>query len=238
MFIFFHIRRYIMRKQLVFISFVACITTKVLLGGSSDAKEQLYRMYQHSSKTPSDINEHVPVLKKLAKECSTVVEMGVRSMVSTWGILQGLSENPAPYRSYLGIDLNHPPVESFELASHLARETGISFDFWQANNMEIDIEPTELLFIDTNHTYLQLTYELENFSPKVTKYIAMHDTSEPFGYLDEIHYFSDDIYPPEYDRNKRGLWLAVIDFLERHPEWTLQERRFNNHGFTILRRVH
>lgn len=226
-----------MRKQLVFISFLACITTKILLGDSNDAKERLYRMYQHSSKTPSDIHEHVPVLKGLAKECNTVVEMGVRSMVSTWGILQGLSENQASYRSYLGIYLNHPSFESLELASYLACKTGISFDFWQANNMDIDIEQTELLFIDTNHTYLQLTYELENFSPKVTKYIAMHDTSEPFGDRDETHYFSDDVYPPEYDRNKRGLWLAVIDFLERHPEWTLHERRFNNHGFTILRRV-
>ena len=30
------------------------------------------------------------------------------------------------------------------------------------------------------HTYCHLSYELDTFSPKVRKYIAMHDTSEPW----------------------------------------------------------
>jgi len=94
-----------------------------------------------------------------------------------------------------------------------------------------------LLFIDSLHTYCHLTYELEKFSPKVSKYIAMHDTSwDPT--IDDPAYYGDySEYPPEYDRTKRGLWPAVVDFLKRHPEWTLHERRLNNYGFTILKRV-
>ena len=42
----------------------------------------------------------------------------------------------------------------------------------------------------------------------------------------------------EIDKNKRGLWPAIEDFLARHPEeWVLQERRFHNHGFAILKRI-
>jgi len=61
---------------------------------------------------------------------------------------------------------------------------------------------------------------------------------EPWGDRDGDDYFGDySEYPAEYDRTKRGLWPAVQDFLQRHPEWSLYERHFNNHGFTILRRV-
>jgi hypothetical protein len=103
--------------------------------------------------------------------------------------------------------------------------------------MYVDIEPTELLFIDSLHTYAHLTYELEKFSPKATKYIAMHDTSAPWGDTDDDEYHGDySEYPPEIDRTKRGLWPAVLDFLNKHPEWTLKERRENSHGLTILQR--
>ena len=34
-----------------------------------------------------------------------------------------------------------------------------------------------------------------------------------------------------------GLWPAVEDFLEKHPEWVLHERYTNNNGLTILKRV-
>ena len=103
--------------------------------------------------------------------------------------------------------------------------------------MDIDIPPAEMLFIDSLHTYCHLTYELEKFSPKISKVIAMHDTSEPWGDADDSDYRGDySEYPLYIDRSKKGLWSAVEDFLERHPEWILQERLFNNHGFTILRR--
>jgi hypothetical protein len=160
-------------------------------------------------------------------------------MVSTWGLLQGLSENPSVTRSYLGIDVRSPPMRSLYYAKELAKGCGINFDFWEADDMTVDIEPTDLLFIDSLHTYCHLTYELEKFSPKVSKYIAMHDTSAPWGDREDENYRGDySEYPSEYDRTKRGLWPAVEDFLKRHPEWILQERHFNCHGFTILKRVH
>ena len=200
---------------------------------------QLKTWYEHVCREPSDINEHIPVLQHLAKECSSVIEIGVRNMVSSWGLLQGLSESSSKPRSYLGVDLVSPTNGTLNMARKLAETHGISFEFWQANDMAIDIEPVDLLFIDSLHTYCHLTYELEKFSPKIRKYIALHDTSDPWGSRDDSAYSGDfSEYPAYIDRNKRGLWPAVENFLEHHPEWSLLERRENNHGFTILKRIY
>lgn len=219
--------------------FMVCVIPAGTYGANSPAQDELRRNYEFHCTHSSDIYEHVHVLRDLAKHCSTVTEIGLRTMNSTWGILQGLSENPADSRVYIGIDLEHPPSDIFNSAKRLAEANDISFFFVNANDMAIDIDPTELLFIDSMHTYCHLTYELEKFSSKVTKYIAMHDTDEPWGFIDDFQQYHGDKseYPPEIDRNKYGLWQAVLDFLEKHPEWTLHERRLNNHGFTILKRA-
>jgi hypothetical protein len=201
-------------------------------------ESELENLYKEKCYSPSDINEHLPLLKDLAKQCESVVEIGVRNMVSTWGILKGLSENVSSRRSYLGIDLMHPPQEIFCRAKSLAEKSGIAFNFLEANDMQIEIDAVDMLFIDSLHTYCHLTYELEKFSPKVLKFIAMHDTSEPWGDRDDTGYEGDySEYPFLHDKSKKGLWPAVVDFLERHPEWVLVERRMNNHGFTILKRI-
>ncbi len=198
----------------------------------------LERQYRIHSTRESDIYEHLPTLRELARECSSAIEIGVRDIVSTWGILQGLSETQEKTRSYLGIDLAFPPASKLSLAKRLSQGNEIQFEFWPANDMEIDIPETDLLFIDSLHTYCHMTYELEKFSHKVTKIICMHDTSDPWGNADDSSYNGDySEYPPYIDRTKKGLWPAVVDFLSRHPEWTLQERKTNNHGFTILRRA-
>jgi uncharacterized protein (UPF0335 family) len=79
-------------------------------------------MYLKSCNITSDICEHVKVHRKLSEECDSVVEIGVRSMVSTWGILMGLK----PGSTYIGIDLDQPPFETFNLAKKLAEEKGLS----------------------------------------------------------------------------------------------------------------
>jgi hypothetical protein len=33
---------------------------------------------------------------------------------------------------------------------------------------------------------------------------------------------------------RKGLWPAVAEFLENHPEWSLRERFVNNNGLTVL----
>jgi len=209
-----------------------------VFGEDLKAQRELKAQYEYSWQTPSDINEHLPLLRQLASECSSVVEVGMREMVSSWGLLMGLSESPYENRSYLGFDLEYPPLKTLQLAQKLAQRNGIAFHFSQKNDMIVDVIEADLLFIDSLHTYCHLTYELEKFSSTINKYIALHDTSEPWGDQDDTEYHGDySEYPADINRTKRGLWLAVEDFLDRHPEWILEARHVNNHGFTILKRV-
>lgn len=202
----------------------------------SEARQELETLYEFHSNHPCDINEHLPTLRLFASECQSVAELGVRGIVSSWGLIQGLIDNPQDPRSYLGVDLGYPPEEKFKLIKALTETAGIKFDFWKANDRDIELEPVDLLFIDTMHTYAQLTFELEKFSPKIRKYIIMHDTTL-FEYYDEGYQGDWSEYPTFIDRHKRGLWTAVKDFTARHPEWKVYSRFTNNNGLTILKRV-
>ncbi len=41
-------------------------------------------IYNNLCNEKSDINEHLPTLKRYAEKCDHITEMGVRSVVSTW----------------------------------------------------------------------------------------------------------------------------------------------------------
>ena len=148
----------------------------------SSTNNELSLIYDYYVKNPSDINQHIPVLKQLAKECSSAIELGAKNMVPTWGILLGLSESSGRNRHYIGIDVDQPPVEKLLLARIMAKSEGISFEFLQGDDLKINTPETDLLFIDSYHTYAYLTAELEKYAPHTMKYIAMHDTSPPWGY--------------------------------------------------------
>lgn len=185
--------------------------------------------------------EYYSALRKLANQYSHVTELGAYHLGSSFAILLGLLENPSPSKSLLAIDCGIPPKYRLQLAQTAAKQIGIQFSFLQANDFDIELQPTDMLNIDTYHTYRHLTYELEKFSPIVRSTIVLHDTSAPFGYYDEnAHAPNWDIesrYPPHIDRTKMGLWSAVTDFLKLHPEWELIERNTNGPGFTVLRRT-
>ena len=144
----------------------------------------------------TDISEHLPTLRLLAAHCSHVTEFGVRSGVSTQAILSA------------GVPSVHYDIEPAPFAFYEPHT------FIQASTLEVDIEPTDMLFIDTDHTYVQLYSELTRHSSKVSKYIIMHDTT---------------VYGTE-------LLPAVRDFLWQTPDWLVLAQYFNNNGLLILGR--
>jgi hypothetical protein len=160
---------------------------------------------------PSDINEHLPILEEYSRKCITVTEMGVRTGVSTVALAMG---HPKYMISY---DVN--PV-SADLVKMLQRE--IRFVFEQQSSLEADIEPTDMLFIDTFHTYDQLYAELIRHQTKVKKYLVFHDT-HTFGMSGE-------------DRAPRGLIHAIVDALPAVLWKKIYESKQNN-GLTIMERI-
>lgn len=225
-------------KKFIYLSFMFSLLLTCYSAAENNELEEvkLEEIFNSLCNTPSDLNEHLPILRQLAQQSSSVTEIS-RSHASLWGILQGLSESFYQQRNYLGINFHYPPLDVLNLAKKCAKKRSINFTFWRVNDLHIEIEPTDMLFLDGLHTYCHLTHELETFGPKIKKFICMHDTSYPWGDHEDSIYSGDySEYPASYDRTKQGLWPAIIDFLERHPEWQLFARYLNNYGLTILAR--
>ena len=180
--------------------------------------------------TPSDINEHIPTLVEYGSECETITEMGVRTITSTWAFL-----GCAP-KSLISYDIQDPSKWGANIQDvyDTAKSYGLNFEFRKENVLKIEIEETDLLFLDTWHAYDQLKAELRLHSNKAKKYIIMHDTTS-YEFRDEP-LTSENAWEGELDFG-RGLWAAIEEFLESSEEWILHKRYTNNNGLTILKRV-
>ena len=186
--------------------------------------DNLEKIYENKCATALDINEHLPTLRRYTEGCDTVVEMGVRSIVSTWAFLLG---NP---KKLVSVDIVHPRTYinhdpsgcNLELVYEIAKGRNIEFEFIEADTLKMDPIECDFLFIDTLHDYDQLKEELRIHSSCVKKYIGLHDT-ETFSINGET-------------RGKEGIWRAVEEFLSQGG-WEIKERFTNNNGLTILSRV-
>lgn len=173
---------------------------------------------------PSDINELLPTLKKYAVDCEHITEMGTRYVVSTWALLAGLPKNLICYDILLGLDMSI--VKSrLEHISNVAKDALINFEFRHADVLTIEIEETDMLFIDTYHEYNQMKQELKLHGNKAKKFLVFHDTTT-FGEKGETF----------KQPNTVGIWPAITEFLEENPHWEIAEKLNYNNGLTILRR--
>lgn len=183
-----------------------------------DFRHMIEKEFAAAATTPSDIHEHLPVLYELAKECNHITEMGVRTGVSTRAFLRV----NARLISY-DIEADQNVVSLVDAA----RKVGKDATFIEADVLKIDIEETDLLFIDTWHTYEQLKQELALHGNKSRKYLAFHDTNT-FGLKNE----GGEAYG-----TSQGLLPAIIEFLMVNPHWRFKKFLTNNNGLTVLERL-
>lgn len=190
--------------------------------------EKILEIYLQHKEKVSDINQHIETLYNIGKECSHITEMGVREVSSTWPLVYSKPDKMVSY------DIKRNP--NIDRVISLCEEYSINYSFQEKDVLEIEIEPTELLFIDTLHTYNQLTKELEIHSNKVSKYIVLHDTSY-FGRMDEIIYNHASDIIKNTTTTKQGLMTAIEDFLltELGQSWEIFQIYDNNNGLTILK---
>ena len=94
----------------------------------------------------------------------------------------------------------NPYIEEF---IKLCEAEKINMRFDHANTLNYTLEPVDLLFIDTLHTYSQLSEELKLHHTKVKKYLIFHDTIS-YGTQNE-HNTPDE---------KQGLVPAIKEFLQ------------------------
>lgn len=172
--------------------------------------------YPNLIKVPSDIQEHLPVLRDYATRCNSVTEMGVRGIVSLWSWLDAKVPIIRAYDLY-----THNP-DRLSSVQQYALENAIDFKFYETDVLEVDIDDTDCLFIDTLHTYKQLKQELARHGNRARKYLIFHDTTL-FGRQSE-------------DNTVPGLNAAIAEFLLDNDHWDIDRVYSNNNGLTILKR--
>lgn len=163
----------------------------------------------------SDISAHLPLLEFLARMCDHITEFGVREGFSTTAFLSG---KPKVLRSY---DLN---PTSFDVDPESIKPTDWRFQQQNTIDPNFVIEQTDLLFIDTLHTFNQVQQELALHHKNVRTWIVFHDTVAH----GEV---SKDI------PGVLGITKAITGFLRTHKdEWEMAyESRINN-GLIVIER--
>jgi glycosyltransferase involved in cell wall biosynthesis len=166
--------------------------------------------YTRACATPSDINEHLPTLREMARTCTHVTEFGRGHGNSTIAFICA-----AP-KTFISYDIN--PLQEDKMLDMLRGQSDVRL--LKGDTVAIDIEPTELLFIDTHHTYEQMKIELLRHGEKAAKYIVFHDTTT-FGING-------------YD-GKQGILPAIKEWLVNNP-FHIERELHNNNGLLILKR--
>lgn len=169
--------------------------------------------YQDACARDTDIHEHLPVLSELTSQCTHVTELGVGWAQSTRAFLRhDIELHSYEFMPQPGIR------EFFEEAKNAGRNVTLHVD----DTRKVEIAETDLLFVDSLHIYEQVQKELELHAGKARKYIGFHDTTT---------------YADNGEFGGKGIWPAIQEFIDSHPEWQLVERRTNNNGLTILKRL-
>lgn len=158
----------------------------------------LSEQYERVSKHPSDIQGHLSRFVEMVEDLDAthVIELGTRTGVSTIAWLYALEGRG----TLTSVDLDPKP------------DIG-EWDHWtfiQGDDMEVvgDLEPADIVFIDTSHLYEHTCAELEAYLPLARSLIVCHDTQLriPEGAP------SRPLFP---------VRKAIVEFTERHGfTWT------------------
>ena len=189
----------------------------------------LENIHYNNTVSHSDINEHLETLRKYASECKHVTEFGVRTGNSLCAIVLGKSDVVRAYDIHIGAFQYNDVISTF------SKINNIDFSILENDVLNVEIEETDMLFIDTLHTYNQLKAELQKHSYKVRKYIVLHDTAH-FATCDESIYEHASDIVKTMSTTTQGLQAAIDEFLTNNT-FKIKEQFTNNNGLTILERI-
>ena len=194
----------------------------------------IQEQYNQRRSVQTDINEHLETLYSygVRSDITSITEMGTRFGDSTIAFLNAIENTNKTLFSY----------DLFRSENISGFERYKNYKFFQEDTLACNIINTDILFIDTLHTYFQLHSELTRHSKQVNKFIILHDT-ETFGVNDEVLYSSDCAVKMSdlvILTERQGLRAAFTDFLANETDginWRVKETFTNNNGLVILERI-
>lgn len=186
---------------------------KILVDRYGKASE-IDAVYRQIRKHPCDVNLLFPAFRTYARQCRHITEFGVRDVVTTWAFLAARPMRVVSYDVY-----RSPNIDG---VTRVARAEGVDFEFKNEDVLSAKIEQTDLLYIDTKHTFTQLKAELLRHASNVRRFILIHDTES---------------YGDKGEDGGPGEILAIEEFLKSNPFWELREHYAFSNGLTVLERV-
>lgn len=156
---------------------------------SLETRTKMRKTYLGAASHWSDLGHHLPYIYEATATYTEplVIELGVRSGVSTTGFLRAVAERGGHVHS---VDIHHPNVPIWWA------DTGL-WDFHVGDDLSDEIlaalpSEVDIVFIDTSHFYAQTLSELRQYVPRVRPggLVLLHDTE-----LETPEGFTGDPYP-------------------------------------------
>ena len=192
-------------------------------------------------KSNGDIDQHLIFLTGEASKCSSILECGVRGIVSTWAFIAGLSMNQSAGKILHCCDIAYIGAAALDEVTGHCAASDIGFNFFHQNDLTLPNARYDMIFIDTLHCYGQLRRELEKFS-KNTETIILHDTQidgevgEPIRNGWDVGSLSEQLGWDKSDL-ELGLTPAIDEFLITNPDWHIAYQAEHQNGLTMLCRA-
>ncbi len=165
------------------------------------------------------IGHYMNVLKELSENCDTIIELGINEVNSTWAFMMNRPKKitcvdlqlKTRHRNHLYHTTPHLCNPWLDKAIELAKQENIELVIIEGDSRKVDLEPADMMFIDTEHSYECLKQELTLHGPKIKKYIAIHDT---------------ELYHEEL--------VAIEEFIAENTDWSIKMKYTSRPGLTIL----
>lgn len=183
-----------------------------------NGKPMIDALYDMAVATPTDINEHLPVLRELGRG-KRILELGVRTGCSSIAFLAGRP------RMLNSIDIDWSQLDPQVIAG--AELAGVTWN--RVETSSVGDEPWwrdlpfrfDVLFIDTLHTADQIREELRIHAPHADR-IVIHDTVANW---------------TKGENGQPGIGGPILDLIEPvDGVWCVEKEYSNNNGLMILRR--
>jgi len=171
--------------------------------------ETVDALFAHVGGLPRDLDQHFSRLAEFASICPRITEFSKRRE-SAIALAKGKPETLVSYNL-------ESSDEGYKRLQVLLGET-MSSDPKQSTEIAT-IAETDLLFIDSQHTFKRLTDELTKFAPSVTRYIVMHDTF---------------LHREKGEDGGSGLLTALRKFMQTNPQWSVVFHTNEQHGLTVI----
>jgi len=165
------------------------------------------QLYQAARGTSRDLDQHMDQLRLLAGLCDNITEISKRKESTIAFVASG-----RPVISY--------NTESGDQTYQTLIRIAPNFQWHDQNSTQVEsIAATDLLFIDSEHTYARLKEELNKYATAVRRFIILHDTQ---------------LHGERGADNGPGLNQALREFTADNPAWFVYYYTPNQFGLTVL----